>query len=61
MIRIGWKQTNTDAPGMESYQTANMNTDLVADTASGAFPTPVQEELLFKRVVSILFSFMFTT
>lgn len=51
MIRIGWKQTNTDAPGTESYQTANMNIDPVTDTASGAFPTPVHEELLFKRVI----------
>lgn len=48
MIKIAWEKASTNTPGTESYQTANVNADPVADTASGAFPTP--DELLFKRV-----------
>ncbi|ONK75296.1 uncharacterized protein A4U43_C03F15380 [Asparagus officinalis] len=51
MIRIGWKQTDTVAGGTESYQTANVNGEYVVDTASGAFPTTMEDELLFKRFI----------
>ncbi|KAJ6828104.1 uncharacterized protein M6B38_365725 [Iris pallida] len=51
MIKIGWKQTDTNASGIESYQTANMDLDSVTDTEKNAGSTISSEQLLFKRVV----------
>ncbi|KAG1347611.1 5'-nucleotidase SurE [Cocos nucifera] len=51
MIRIGWEQTNVNAPSMESYQTANIDVDMTPISENNA-SVPEESHLLFKRVLS---------
>nr|XP_010934984.1 uncharacterized protein LOC105054982 isoform X2 [Elaeis guineensis] len=51
MIRIGWEQTNINAPSMESYQTAHIDVDMTPGSEMNA-SVPVESHLLFKRVSS---------
>ncbi|KAJ8478475.1 hypothetical protein OPV22_022202 [Ensete ventricosum] len=51
MIRIGWEQTYSSTPALESYQTANVNIDSVSGPANNASSALVGDELLFQRVI----------
>lgn len=52
MIRIGWKQTHFNTPATESYQTSNIEGNTVVDAEMDVDSIPLQDQLLFKRVVS---------
>ncbi|KAK8954137.1 hypothetical protein KSP39_PZI002327 [Platanthera zijinensis] len=54
MKRIGWKQTNSSSPGLESYQTANIDRSTVVDAEMDVDSAPLQDQILFKRVISPL-------
>ncbi|XP_020578433.1 uncharacterized protein LOC110023382 [Phalaenopsis equestris] len=51
MIRIGWKQTSLNTPAIASYQTANLEGTFM-DTEMDVVSDPVQDQFLFKRVIS---------
>ncbi|WOL04984.1 hypothetical protein Cni_G13707 [Canna indica] len=51
MIRIGWEQTFLSTPALETYQTANMDVDSKSGYTDNSPSTPVEDGLLFKRVI----------
>ncbi|XP_073004924.1 uncharacterized protein [Typha latifolia] len=52
MIKIGWEQTYSSVPAVDTYQTANINDDSVTDSEKNSSSSVSENQLLFKRVVA---------